>query len=87
MVEVETKNVLNPNANDFLFIPIRTDADKMPNEINPKIINNPITVSAIPAPTQAKINPIPIKAKKASPGEESSIPSYRFVVFAGVVSD
>ena len=87
IVEAETKNVLKPEASDFLLSPMSTEADKMPRDTKPKIIRSDTTVNAIPAPTQAKANPKPMIVKKASPGEKSSVPSYGSAVVDGVVSD
>ena len=56
IVDIESRKVLNPFENDFLFKPTRMEADSIPAAISPKIINNTMIVIAIPAPihTSAK---------------------------------
>ena len=72
MVVVETKKVLKPFVNDFLFRPTRMDADKIPVPINPNNIKSPATVKTMPTPTQTSMKIKAKSAKMARPGAKLS---------------
>lgn len=78
------RNVLKPFVTDFWFSPMITEVDRIPRPTNPKITRSPAAAMAGPMPMQTKTKPMPISAKKNSPGAKSSC-SFALLEFAIVV--